>query len=46
VLERGVGLGWVARVDGEFPDRVETDGALGTVVDHAFYDPEGARLRA
>ena len=26
--------------------RVETDGAVGTVVDHAFYDPEGVRLRA
>lgn len=45
-LERGVGLGWVTRVDGGFPARVETDGAVGTVVDHAFYDPEGARLRA
>jgi sarcosine oxidase subunit alpha len=45
-LERGVGLGWITRVDGSFPDRVETDGAVGTVVDHAFYDPDGARLRA
>jgi sarcosine oxidase subunit alpha len=46
VLERGVGLGWVVRVNGSFPNRVETDGAVGTIVEHAFYDPEGARLRA
>jgi sarcosine oxidase subunit alpha len=46
VLERGVGLGWVVRVDGAFPRRLETDGTFGTVVDHPFYDPEGALLRA
>lgn len=46
VLKRGIGLGWITRVDGSFPTRVETDGAVGTVVEHAFYDPEGARLRA
>ena len=46
VLQRGVGLGWVLRVDGAFPTRVETDGAVGTVVDHPFYDPEGVLLRA
>ena len=45
VLERGVGLGWVLKVGGAFPTRVETDGAVGTVVDHPFYDPEGVLLR-
>lgn len=45
-LGHGVGLGWVSRVNGSFPTRVETDGVLGTVVDHAFYDPHGALLRA
>jgi sarcosine oxidase subunit alpha len=46
VLERGVGLGWVIRVNGAFPTRVEADGAVGTVVEQPFYDPEGVLLRA
>jgi len=45
-LGRGVGLGWVSRLDGSFPTRVETDKAIGSVVDRAFYDPQGVRLRA
>jgi sarcosine oxidase subunit alpha len=46
VLECGVALGWVSRLNGAFPAAVESDGILGTVVEHAFYDPEGERLRA
>jgi sarcosine oxidase subunit alpha len=46
VLGHGVALGWTVRVDGAFPERFESVGAVGTVVSHAFYDPEGARLRA
>jgi glycine cleavage system aminomethyltransferase T len=47
VLERGVGLGWMRRVDGEFPTVVKADGDLpGTVVAGPFYDPKGEKLRA
>jgi len=46
VLECGVSLGWVTRTNGSFPTEVEADGATGTVVEHAFYDPKGDRLRA
>lgn len=46
VLGHGVALGWTTRVDGAFPERFESSGAVGTVVAHAFYDPEGVRLRA
>jgi sarcosine oxidase subunit alpha len=46
VLERGVSLGWVTRTNGSFPTRLESDGVSGEVIDHAFYDPKGERLRA
>ena len=42
----GVALGWVERVNGAFPNNLESEGVQGSVVDHAFYDPEGERLRA
>jgi sarcosine oxidase subunit alpha len=45
-LECGVALGWVERVDGAFPNNLESEGVQGSVVEHAFYDPEGERLRA
>lgn len=49
-LSRGVALGWVDRVDGAFPDRVDAvDGAgrfAGAVHHGPFYDPDGVRLRA
>jgi sarcosine oxidase subunit alpha len=45
-LERGVALGWVTASNGEFPREVEADGYHGSVVDHAFYDSEGIRVRA
>jgi sarcosine oxidase, subunit alpha len=46
VLSCGVSLGWVTRTNGSFPTDLEADGTMGTVVDHAFYDPKGERLRA
>jgi sarcosine oxidase, subunit alpha len=46
VLDCGVGLGWIVRVNGVFPTKLETDDAVGTVVDHSFYDPKGELLRA
>jgi sarcosine oxidase subunit alpha len=46
VLGYGVSLGWTVRVGGEFPSTFDSGGSVGTVVDHAFYDPEGGRLRA
>jgi sarcosine oxidase subunit alpha len=45
-LECGVALGWIERVNGSFPNNLESEGVQGTVVEHAFYDPEGERLRA
>lgn len=45
-LECGVSLGWVECVDQVFPTEVESDGCVGTIVAHGFYDPEGERLRA
>jgi sarcosine oxidase, subunit alpha len=46
VLECGVSLGWVTRLNGTFPMELESDGVVGRVVDHAFYDPKGERVRA
>lgn len=46
VLDCGVSLGWVERVNGSFPTELESDGVIGTVVEHPFYDPQGERLRA
>jgi sarcosine oxidase subunit alpha len=46
LLECGVSLGWISRLNGSFPTEVECEGDVGHVVDHAFYDPEGKRLRA
>ncbi len=46
VLNCGISLGWVTRTNGSFPTDLEADGTMGTVVDHAFYDPKGERLRA
>lgn len=46
VLECGVSLGWVTRTSDGFPTELESDGVVGRVVDKAFYDPEGARIRA
>lgn len=45
-LECGVALGWIERVNGAFPNELESDGVHGSVVGHAFYDPQGERLRA
>jgi sarcosine oxidase subunit alpha len=45
VLERGVGLAWIDRVDGGFPTALVADGFRGSVVEHAFYDETGERLR-
>jgi sarcosine oxidase subunit alpha len=45
-FERGVALGWVRRVGDQFPKTVEANGVKGSVVDHAFYDPKGEKLRA
>jgi hypothetical protein len=33
-------------VNGSFPSELESDGIQGSVVEHAFYDPQGERLRA
>jgi sarcosine oxidase, subunit alpha len=46
VLGCGVSLGWITRTNGAFPTDLEADGIRGEVVDHAFYDPKGERLRA
>jgi sarcosine oxidase, subunit alpha len=46
VLERGVALGWISRVAGEFPGRVEAGGVEGQLATGPFYDAEGVRLRA
>ena len=46
VLDRGVSLGWVTRVDGSFPTELESDGVVGIAVEQPFYDPKGERLRA
>jgi sarcosine oxidase, subunit alpha len=46
VLECGVSLGWVSRLDGAFPTQLESDGVIGNVVKQPFYDPKGDRLRA
>jgi sarcosine oxidase subunit alpha len=45
-LGHGVSLGWVSRINGSFPTELESDGVVGHVVEHAFYDPKGDRLRA
>jgi sarcosine oxidase subunit alpha len=45
-LGHGVALGWTRRLNGEFPSAVTVGGRRGTVTSGAFYDPEGARLRA
>ena len=46
VLDRGVALAWVRNVDGSFPDHVEAEGQVGTVVTKPLYDPEGELVRA
>jgi sarcosine oxidase subunit alpha len=46
VLAKGVTLGWVENRDGGIPRLVHADGLDGVRVDRAFYDPEGARVRA
>ncbi|MBI4421821.1 MAG: (2Fe-2S)-binding protein [Gemmatimonadetes bacterium] len=46
VLGHGVGLGWVRRHEGEFPTAVQVEGVRGKVVQGAFYDPRGVKLRA
>jgi sarcosine oxidase, subunit alpha len=46
-LGHGIGLGWIdCDADGAFPASVQAGGISGTVVSHAFYDPDGERLRA
>ena len=45
-LERVVALGWVRKVGDRFPQQVMAEGTSGTVMDHAFYDPKGEKLRA
>jgi glycine cleavage system aminomethyltransferase T len=46
VLECGIALGWLGRVSGKLPQRVEAAGREGLVAATPFYDPEGAKLRA
>ena len=46
VLERGIALGWLLRVNGSFPETVKAAGASGRVVAEPFYDPKRERLRA
>jgi sarcosine oxidase subunit alpha len=46
VLGRCVCLGWLDRVDGDLPGRVELDGREARRVPLPFYDREGARARA
>jgi sarcosine oxidase subunit alpha len=46
VLGHGIALGWIRRVNGEFPTVVSVDGRRGTLTSGPFYDPEGVRLRA
>ena len=45
ILECGVALGWIDRVDGEFPTGLTADGCRASIVDHAFYDHAGERVR-
>jgi sarcosine oxidase subunit alpha len=45
ILERGVALGWIDRVDGEFPTALTADGFRASIVEHAFYDHTGKRVR-
>jgi sarcosine oxidase subunit alpha len=45
-LGRGIGLGWVRRVDGAFPEELTAAGSRARVAPMPFLDPEGARLRA
>jgi sarcosine oxidase subunit alpha len=44
VLGRGVGLGWVRKVDGAFPEVVRAGEVIARVEPIPFYDPEGARI--
>lgn len=46
LLGCSVALGWIRRVDGGFPARVEAPSAVGEIVETPFYDPDGSRLRA
>jgi glycine cleavage system aminomethyltransferase T len=46
VLGRGVALGWLRSPDGKPPAEVVAAGRRGVVVERAFYDPEGLRVRA
>ena len=50
-LERPVGLGWLSTTNGTFPEEVVAVSrgerrTVGAVVEGAFYDPQGVRLRA
>jgi sarcosine oxidase subunit alpha len=45
-LERGVGLGWIRRSNGNFPTAVHAEGIAGTVMSGPCYDPGGERMRA
>ncbi len=45
-LGYGVVLGWVLRMNGQFPTEVEAGGARGVVASGPFYDPKGEKLRA
>jgi sarcosine oxidase subunit alpha len=45
-LGKGVALGWLESIDGDFPETVLVDGIEATVVAPHFYDPEGTRARA
>ena len=46
VLGHSVALGFLDAVAGAYPSAVVADGQTGSVAEGAFYDPEGARLRA
>ncbi|MEX0833992.1 MAG: glycine cleavage T C-terminal barrel domain-containing protein, partial [Actinomycetota bacterium] len=45
VLGSGIGLGWVKRIEDEFPSSLLADGVSARVAATPFYDPEGSRLR-
>jgi sarcosine oxidase subunit alpha len=46
VLGHAVSLGWAAGLDRSTTAKIESDGAVGHVVEQPFYDSKGDRLRA
>jgi glycine cleavage system aminomethyltransferase T len=46
VLGHPVGLAWVTTEFAKAGGTISIGGAPATIGDHAFYDPEGVKLRA